>query len=76
MLTPRPPFRNNSLRDIRRVRNQFWSSFKHAITLDDDEEDYDRMMSGFSDLRNDHALLVVTAESQHLDTVPMAAKDR
>src|SRR6516165_7429889 len=51
-------FRNTSWRDIRRARNQFWSSFKYATTHDDDEESYSRLMSGFSDLQNDHALLV------------------
>jgi hypothetical protein len=29
-------FRNNSWRDIRRARNQFWSSFRYATTHDDD----------------------------------------
>ena len=51
-------FRNNSWRDIRRARNQFWSSFRYATTHDDDQESYSRLMSGFSDLQNDHALLV------------------
>jgi hypothetical protein len=51
-------FRNNSWRDIRRARNQFWSSFRYATTHDDDKEGYSRLMSGFSDLQNDHALLV------------------
>jgi hypothetical protein len=51
-------FRNNSWRDVRRARNQFWSSFRYAATHDDDQEDYSRLMSGFSDLQNDHALLV------------------
>jgi hypothetical protein len=51
-------FRNNSWRDIRRARNQFWSSFRYATTHDDDQEAYSNLMSGFSDLQNDHALLV------------------
>ena len=51
-------FRNNSWRDIRRARNQFWSSFRYATTHDDDQDGYSRLVSGFSDLQNDHALLV------------------
>jgi hypothetical protein len=51
-------FRNNSWRDIRRVRNQFWSSFRYATTHDDDQDGYSTLMSGFSDVQNDHALLV------------------
>ena len=51
-------FRNNSWRDIRRARNQFWSSFRYATTHDDDRGGYSSLMSGFSDLQNDHALLV------------------
>jgi hypothetical protein len=51
-------FRNKFWRDIRRARNQFWSSFRYATTHDFDEEGYNRLMSGFSDLENDHALLV------------------
>lgn len=51
-------FRNNSWRDIRRARNQFWSSFRYATTHDDDRGGYGSLMSGFSDLQNDHALLV------------------
>jgi hypothetical protein len=51
-------FRNNSWRDIRRARNQFWNSFRYATTHDDDQEGYSGLMSGFSDLQNDHALLV------------------
>jgi hypothetical protein len=51
-------FRNNSLRDIRRARNQFWSSFRHAITRGDDEVSHNRPLSDFSDLQNDDALLV------------------
>jgi hypothetical protein len=50
-------FRNNSWRDIRRARNEFWSSFRHATTDDDDQEGYSRLTGGFSDLQNDHALL-------------------
>jgi hypothetical protein len=46
-------FRNSCWRDIRRVRNQFWSSFRHATTHDLDEEGYNTLMSGFSDLQND-----------------------
>ena len=45
-------FRNKVWRDIRRARNQFWSSFKYATTHDLDEE------SGSNDLQNDCALLV------------------
>ena len=51
-------FRNNSWRDIRRARNRFWSSFRYATTHDDDQGSYGSLMSGFSDLQNDHALLV------------------
>ena len=51
-------FRNNSWRDIRRARNQFWSSFRYATTHDDDQDGYSKLVSGFSDLQNDHALLV------------------
>ena len=51
-------FRNKVWRDIRRARNQFWSSFKYATTHDLDEESYNKLMSGFNDLQNDHALLV------------------
>ena len=51
-------FRNRCWQDIRRVRNQFWSSFRHATTHDLDEEGYNTLMSGFSDLQNDHALLM------------------
>jgi hypothetical protein len=51
-------FRNNSWRDIRRTRNQFWSSFRYATTHNDDQDGYIRLISGFSDLQNDHALLV------------------
>jgi hypothetical protein len=51
-------FRNNSLRDITRVRNQFWSSFRRAITRDDDQVSYNRLLSDFSDAQNDDALLV------------------
>ncbi len=51
-------FRNNSLRDIRRARNRFWSSFRYATTHDDDQGSYSSLMSGFNDLQNDHALLV------------------
>lgn len=51
-------FRNNSWRDIRRARNQFWSSFRYTTTHDDDQAGYNSLMSGFSDLQNDHALLV------------------
>jgi SAM domain (Sterile alpha motif) len=51
-------FRNKFWRDIRRARNQFWSSFKYATTHDLDEGSYNKLMSGFNDLQNDHALLV------------------
>ena len=51
-------FRNNSWRDIRRARNQFWSSFRYATTHDDDQDGHSRLVSGFSDLQNDHALVV------------------
>jgi hypothetical protein len=51
-------FRNDSWRDIRRERNQFWSSFRYATTHDSDQEGYSRLVVGFDDLRNDHALLV------------------
>ena len=54
----RATFRNNSWRDIRRARNQFWSSFRYATTHDDDQDGYGRLVSGFSDLQNDHALVV------------------
>jgi hypothetical protein len=51
-------FRKKFWRDIRRARNQFWSSFKYATTHDLDEESYNKLMNGFNDLQNDHALLV------------------
>jgi hypothetical protein len=51
-------YRNNSWRDIRRERNQFWSCFRYATTHDDDQGGYDGLMSSFNDLQNDHALLV------------------
>ena len=51
-------FRKKFWRDIRRARNQFWSSFRYATTHDDDQDGYSRLVSGFSDLQNDHALLV------------------
>jgi hypothetical protein len=51
-------FRKKFCRDIRRARNQFWSSFKYATTHDLDEESYNKLMNGFNDLQNDHALLV------------------
>jgi hypothetical protein len=51
-------FRNNTLREIRLARNRFWSSFRRATTYGDDDESYNNLMSGFSDLQNDHALLV------------------
>jgi hypothetical protein len=50
-------FRNNSWRDIRRARNQFWSSFRYATTHDDDRGGYSSLMSGFSDLQNDLMLV-------------------
>ena len=51
-------FRNKVWRDIRRARNQFWSSFKYATTHDLDEESYNKLMSGSNDLQNHYALLV------------------
>jgi hypothetical protein len=51
-------FRKKFWRDIRRARNQFLSSFKYATTHDLDEESYNKLMNGFNDLQNDHALLV------------------
>jgi hypothetical protein len=41
-----------------RARNQFWSYFRYATTHDDDQDSYSKLVSGFSDLQNDHALLV------------------
>src|SRR5262249_8407049 len=43
---------------IRRLRNQIWNAFKHATTQKGKERDDRRLLKRFSDLQNDHALLL------------------
>lgn len=45
-------------KDIRRFRNQFWNSFKHATTHKGEDRDDRTLLKRFNDLQNDHALFV------------------
>jgi hypothetical protein len=47
-----------TLKDIRRVRNQYWNSFKHATTHNGQERADSELLGRFTDLQNDNALLV------------------
>src|SRR5580704_9603297 len=41
-------------KDIRRLKNQFWNSFKHATTHKGEERDDRKLLERFNDLQNDH----------------------
>jgi hypothetical protein len=51
-------FRSTTLREIRRIRNQFWNSFKHATTRDAQPRIDEDLLERFTDVQNDHALFV------------------
>jgi hypothetical protein len=43
---------------LRRLRNQFWNSFKHATKHTGEERPDRKLLERFNDLQNDHALFV------------------
>jgi hypothetical protein len=51
-------FPDVDLKEIRRLQNQFWNSFKHAVTRGGEERADHELLDRFNDLQNDHALFV------------------
>jgi hypothetical protein len=51
-------FDHLEVRDIRRIRNQYWNAFKHATTLSGQIRADDELLANFDDWQNDHALFV------------------
>jgi hypothetical protein len=51
-------FSDLEVRDIRRIRNQFWNAFKHATTLSGQTRDDEQLLAHFDDRQNEHALFV------------------
>ncbi len=55
MLQARPDLNIGKLKKIQR---QYWNAFKHAAHLGGKERDDDELLSQFTDVQNDHALLI------------------
>jgi hypothetical protein len=51
-------FSDLKMRDIRRVRNQFWNAFKHATTRAGGDRVDEELMAAFDDQQNEHALFI------------------
>jgi hypothetical protein len=51
-------FPDLKIEDVRRLQNQFWNAFKHAVTRDGNERNDRELLERFSDLQNDHTLFV------------------
>jgi hypothetical protein len=51
-------FSNLEMRDIRRIRNQFWNAFKHATTLAGTPRADEELLAAFDDQQNEHTLFI------------------
>jgi hypothetical protein len=51
-------FSDLEVRDIRRIRNQFWNAFKHATTHSGQTRDDEELLANFDDRQNEHALFI------------------
>jgi hypothetical protein len=51
-------FSNLQMRDIRRVRNQFWNAFKHATMRSGTGRADEELLAAFDDKQNEHALFI------------------
>ena len=52
-------FPHRQLKDIRKLRNQYWTPIKHAKSHSGEKFELEEQFVGFSDLVNDHTLFVV-----------------
>ena len=51
-------FPDLDLKEVRRLQNQFWNSFKHATTHTGKDRADHELLDRFNDLQNDHTLFV------------------
>jgi hypothetical protein len=51
-------FPDLAVKDLRRVRNQYWNAFKHATSLGGLDRADEELLERFTDEVNDHALFV------------------
>jgi hypothetical protein len=51
-------FSDLKMRDIRRIRNQFWNAFKHATTRAGNDRTDEELLMNFDDRQNEHALFI------------------
>jgi hypothetical protein len=51
-------FPDLSIGQLRKLQRQHWTAFKHATHLGGQERNDDELLSGFTDLQNDHALFI------------------